>query len=133
MNITAIITEATEAAYTAADAFENKHFPNNGWGMCGFAWVDIPVKGNTKLGRALKAAGVGKHWRSGFQLWNPSKYPTQNVDTLEAGAQAAAAVLKSYGITAYAGSRLDQSLHKKFTQRERLVEMLTFFLERMRK
>ena len=107
MNITAIITEAQEAAYTAAKQFEDKYFPNNGWGACGFAWVDIPVKGNTKLGRALKAAGVSKHWRSGFQLWNPSKFPTQNVDTLEAGARAAADVLKSYGITAYAGSRLD--------------------------
>jgi len=107
MNITAIIEEATQAAYKAADEFENKYFPNGGWGMCGFAWVDIPVKGNTKLGRALKAAGVRKHWKSGFQLWNPSKYPTQNVDTLEAGAQAAARVLQAHGIAAYAGSRLD--------------------------
>ena len=108
-----IITEAQEAAYSAADAFENKHFPDGGWGCCGFAWVNIyrhndkPIKGNTKMGRALKAAGVSKHWRSGFQLWNPSKYPTQNVDTLEAGAQAAARVLQGYGIDAYAGSRLD--------------------------
>lgn len=107
MNITAVITEAQEAAYKAADAFENEYFPDGGWGACGFAWVDIPVKGNTKLGRALKAAGVSKHWRSGFQLWNPSKYGTQNVDTLEAGARAAAAVLNKHGITAYAGSRLD--------------------------
>jgi len=107
MNIQAILTEAQNAAYTAADQHENTYYPNSGWGACGFAWVDIPVKGNTKLGRALKAAGVSKHWRSGFQLWNPSKYPTQNVDTLEAGAQAAAKVLNSAGITAYAGSRLD--------------------------
>ena len=107
MNITAIIQEASEAAYKAADQHENEYYPNNGWGACGFAWVDIPVKGNTKLGRALKAAGVSKHWRSGFQLWNPSKFPTQNVDTLEAGARAAASVLNGYGITAYAGSRLD--------------------------
>ena len=103
----AMIREAQEAAYEAADAFENTHFPNGGWGACGFAWVDIPVKGNTKLGRMLKAAGVSKHWKSGFQLWNPSKFPTQNVDTLEAGARAAADVFKKYGFTAYAGSRLD--------------------------
>ena len=107
MNITAIIEQAQTAAYAAADAHEQTYYPNNGWGACGFAWVDIPVKGNTKLGRALKAAGVSKHWRTGFQLWNPSKYPTQNVDTLEAGARAAADVLKAAGITAYAGSRLD--------------------------
>ena len=107
MNITAIIEQAQAEAYKAADEFERKYFPDGGWGACGFAWVDIPVKGNTKLGRALKAAGVSKHWQSGFQLWNPSKYPTQNIDTLEAGARAAADVLKAHGITAYAGSRLD--------------------------
>ena len=108
-----IIEEAKAVAYAEADAFENKYFPDGGWGACGFAWVNIyehngkRLKGNTKLGRALKAAGVSKHWKSGFQFWNPSKYPTQNVDTLEAGARAAAAVLNGYGITAYAGSRLD--------------------------
>jgi hypothetical protein len=106
-DITAILNKAQAAAQAAAEQFENKYFPDGGWGPCGFAWVDIPVKGNTKLGRALKAAGVSKHWRSGFQLWNPSKYPTQNVDTLEAGARAAADVLKGYDIPAYAGSRLD--------------------------
>jgi hypothetical protein len=40
-------------------------------------------------------------------MWNPSKFNCQNVDTLEAGADAAAAVFKSYGFTAYSGSRLD--------------------------
>ena len=109
----AIVTEAQEAAYTAADDFENRYFPDGGWGACGFAWVNIyrhndkPIKGNTKMGRALKAAGVRQDWTRAFQIWNPSKYPTQNVDTLEAGARAAAAVLQRYGFTAYAGSRLD--------------------------
>ena len=109
----AIITEAQEAAYAAADAFENKYFPDGGWGACGFAWVniyrhnDVQIKGNTKLGRALKQAGVTQDWTRVFSIWNPSKYPTQNIDTLEAGARAAADVLKRYGFTAYAGSRLD--------------------------
>jgi hypothetical protein len=40
-------------------------------------------------------------------MWNPSKFGCQNVDTLEEGARAAAAVFKSYGFEAYAGSRLD--------------------------
>ena len=108
-----IVTEAQEAAYTAADDFENKHFPDGGWGACGFAWTNIyehngrKIKGNTKLGRAMKAAGIGQDWTRVFQIWNPSKYPTQNIDTLEAGARAAAAVFKRYGFTAYAGSRLD--------------------------
>lgn len=109
----AMIREAQEAAYEAADAFEQKHFPNGGWGMCGFAWVNIyehngqKIKGNTKIGRAMKAAGIRQDYTRAFQIWNPSGYPTQNVDTLEAGARAAADVLKKYGFTAYAGSRLD--------------------------
>jgi hypothetical protein len=36
-----IITEAQEAAYTAADAFENKYFPDGGWGACGFDCKNI--------------------------------------------------------------------------------------------
>lgn len=109
----AIITEAQDAAYAAADAFENKYFPDGGWGACGFAWTNIyehngkKLKGNTKLGRALKQAGIDQDWTRTFSIWNPSKYPTQNIDTLEAGARAAADVLKRYGFTAYAGSRLD--------------------------
>ena len=103
-----ILNEAMNAAAQAADEFENKYFPNNGWGACGFAWVDIfGIKGNTKLGRAMKAAGITKSYNGAYQIWNPSKYPTQNVDTLEAGARAAADVFKRYGFTAYAGSRLD--------------------------
>jgi hypothetical protein len=103
-----ILAEATEAAAQAADEFENKYFPNGGWGACGFAWVDIfGIKGNTKLGRAMKAAGITKDYKGAYSIWNPSKYPTQNVDTLEAGARAAADVFKRYGFTAYAGSRLD--------------------------
>jgi len=111
--ISQMMTEAQTAAYEAASEFENKYFPNNGWGMCGFAWVNIyeyqgqKLKGNTKMGRALKAAGVEQNWQRVFSVWNPSKFPTQNVDTLEAGARAAAEVLRKYGFVAYAGSRLD--------------------------
>jgi hypothetical protein len=81
--------------------------------MCGFAWVNLyeyqgqKLKGNTKIGRALKAAGIEQNWQRVFSVWNPSKFPTQNVDTLEAGARAAAEVLQKYGFVAYAGSRLD--------------------------
>ena len=109
----AIITEAQSAAHAAADAFEIKYFPDGGCGACGFACVNIykhndkKLTGNTKLGRNLKAAGITQDYTRTFSIWNPSKYPTQNVDTLEAGARAAADVLKRYGFTAYAGSRLD--------------------------
>jgi len=112
-DLKAMIVEAQDAAYAAADAFEKQYFPNGGWGACGFAWVNIyehngvRLKGNTKLGRLLKQAGIEQDWQRVFSIWNPSKYPTQNIDTLEAGARAAADVFKRYGFTAYAGSRLD--------------------------
>ena len=102
-----IVAEAKRAAYAAADTYENDVM-QGGWGACGFAWVNIyKVKGNTKIGRRLKLAGVDQSWDKSFQIWNPSGYPTQNVDTLEAGARAAAEVFKRYGFEAYAGSRLD--------------------------
>ena len=101
-------------AFRAADQFEQTHFPNGGWGACGFAWVTVypEHKGNTRAGKAERAVlqklGFEKDWTGkAYQMWNPSKYGTQNVDTLEAGAQAAAQLLQQHGYKAYAGSRLD--------------------------
>ena len=97
-----IIKEAQTAAYAAADKFFKEQLGGRDRYACGFAWVEVyGVKGNTKLGRILKELNF-KH-----AMWNPAKYPVQNVDTLEAGARAAAEVLKGYGFTAYANSRLD--------------------------
>ena len=107
-DIKRIVEEACDAAYRAADVYEQDNFPNGGWGACGFAWVNIyGIKGNTKIGRRMKLAGVGKDYTGALQIWNPSKYGTQNIDTLLAGAEAAAKVLEHYGFRAYAGSRLD--------------------------
>mgnify|MGYP003350468303 CR=1 FL=1 len=73
-----------------------------------FAWVNIyGIKGNTKLGKMLKQAGIRQDYTRTFQIWNPAKYHCQNVDTLYVGAEAYAKVLQSYGFEAYAGSRLD--------------------------
>jgi hypothetical protein len=106
-DIKRIVEEACDAAYKAADTYENDVMQGS-WGACGFAWVNIHgIKGNTRIGRMLKQAGIGRCWTKAYQIWNPSQYPTQNIDTLEAGARAAAEVFKRYGFTAYAGSRLD--------------------------
>ena len=108
-----IVLEAKSAAHAAADEFFKKKMGNFDGGACGFAWVniykyqDIAIKGNSKMGRALKQAGIEQDYRRIFQIWNPSQYGCQNIDTLEAGARAAADVFKKYGFTAYAGSRLD--------------------------
>ena len=103
-----IVAQAREAAYQAAMKFFQEKLGGRDQFACGFAWVNIyGVKGNTKLGRALAKEGVRKSYSGGLQLWNPSAMLVQNVDTLEAGAEAAAEVFKSYGFEAYAGSRLD--------------------------
>ena len=111
--IQAAVREAKEAAYEAADNFFKTKLGGRDQYACGFAWVNIyehngvKLKGNTKMGRAMKAAGIRQDYTKSFQIWNPSGYGCQNVDTLEAGARAAADVFKKYGFTAYAGSRLD--------------------------
>ena len=103
-----IIEEAKAEAFTAADKFFREKLGGQDQYACGFAWVNIyGVKMNTKIGKAFKEAGLRKDYSGGICMWNPSKYGCQNVDTLEAGAQAAADVFKKYGFRAYAGSRLD--------------------------
>jgi hypothetical protein len=107
------VREAQEAAAEAADHFFKTRLGGVDQYACGFAWVNIwefngkPLKGNTKMGRAMKAAGVRQDYTRAFQIWNPSGHNAQNVDVKEAGARAAADVFKKYGFTAYAGSRLD--------------------------
>jgi hypothetical protein len=106
--ITSIVTEAQIAAHQAA----SKYFQDKLGGVdqyaCGFAWVSIfGVKGNTKVGKALKECDIRPAYSGGLQMWNPSKFGCQNINTLEAGAEAAAEVFKKYGFEAYAGSRLD--------------------------
>jgi len=106
--VNAIVAEAKQAAFQAADKFFKERLGGKDQYACGFAWTNIyGVKGNTKLGKMLKAAGVRQDYTKAFQLWNPAGYGCQNVDTLEHGAMAAAQVFKKYGFEAYAGSRLD--------------------------
>jgi hypothetical protein len=111
--IKAAVREAQEAAYEAADNYFKTRLGGVDQYACGFAWVNIykhegkAIKGSTKIGRAMKAAGIRQNYTKAFQIWNPSGYGCQNVDTLEAGARAAADVFKKYGFEAYAGSRLD--------------------------
>lgn len=103
--VTAIVQEAMTSAREAAQRALALHGDRD---ACGFAWTNIyNVKGNTKLGKMLKAAGVRQDYTKAFQLWNPAKVGVQSVGILEAGAEAAADVFRKYGFTAYAGSRLD--------------------------
>ena len=102
-----IVREAQAAAQKAAMDFFQTKLQGRDQYACGFAWTNIyGVKGNTKLGKMLKAAGVRQDYTKAFQLWNPSGLGVQNVDCKEVGAQAAADVFRAYGFEAYAGSRL---------------------------
>lgn len=103
-----MVAEAKEAAYKAAQEFFHMRLNGVDQYACGFAWVNIyGVKGNTKLGKTLKEAGLKQDYTKAFSIWNPSGMGVQNVDTLAAGAEAAAKVFQKYGLDAYAGSRLD--------------------------
>jgi hypothetical protein len=103
-----IIAEAKAEAKKAADEFFQTKLNGQDQYACGFAWVNIyGVKGNTKLGKTLKAAGLRQDYTKAFSIWNPSEHGCQNVDTKEAGALAAQKVFEKYGFRAYAGSRLD--------------------------
>ena len=76
---------------------------------CGFAWVDVYVdRTNSKQAKELIAAGFRKDYKPKcLSFWNPGGLPVQNIDIKEAGAEAMATFLRSLGLTAYAGSRLD--------------------------
>jgi hypothetical protein len=93
--------EAYGAAMTHIDEYGEQAY-------CGFAWVNIHgIKGNTKLGKRMKAAGLDKDYSGAYSIWNPSALGTQCMSTKEAGAEACARVLEAYGFRAYAGSRAD--------------------------
>jgi len=102
-----IITEATQAGrVAAADAYERNG--NTDWDACGFAWVNIwGVKGNTRLGKALKAAGIEQDYTRAFSIWGGKFYSGQSISIKEAACAAARDVFKRYGFDATVGSRLD--------------------------
>ena len=104
-NIESVHNTAVAAAQQAEAEFRAQHGEP---GYCGFAWVQVTEKASTKLGRALKTVGFTKAYGGGLQLWNPSGHGTQSMSVKEAGAQAYADVLRSFGIDkAYAGGRAD--------------------------
>jgi hypothetical protein len=103
-----IINEAKTAANKASKKYLDETLKGEDNYPCGFAWVNIyGVKGNTKQGKAFKAAGLEKDYSGAYSIWNPGNVNVQNVDVKEAGAEAAAEIFKSYGFKAYSGSRLD--------------------------
>ena len=114
LDLETILAEAKASAAIAASSFLddwNASTGGNQYGepmYCGFAWVNIyKIKGNTKLGRAMKQAGYTKDYTGAYQIYNPAGYGGKSMDVKEAGARAAAKVFEQYGFTAYPGGRAD--------------------------
>lgn len=107
-----IVSEANAAGETAWRAALARAGGVDG-GECGFAWVNLhkydnkKLDGRSRMGRALKAAGVDRDWNGIYQIWNAGGYPGQSVDIRETANRAAAEVWRKHGFTAYTGSRLD--------------------------
>ncbi|HAB89446.1 MAG TPA: hypothetical protein DCF84_02835 [Bacteroidetes bacterium] len=75
---------------------------------CGFAWVEVPgIKLSTKVGKAFAEVGFRKSYGRGLSFWNPGNHNGQSMDAKEAGADAYAEVLETYGVKAYGASRAD--------------------------
>lgn len=92
----------------AFDAANRAHRDYGDTGACGFAWLEFPgIKGNTKAGRMLKAAGIRQDYLRTFYIWNPSGLAVQSIHVLEQGAIAAEQYMRDHGINCYARSRLD--------------------------
>jgi hypothetical protein len=73
-------------------------------GVCGFAWIQFP--GNTAWAKWCKAKGYAREaYPKGYSIW--VHYFNQSMELKETYGQAFAAVLRSHGIKAYAGSRMD--------------------------
>ena len=110
-DLVAVQDALNEAGIQARSAAKQTYAAMGGdRGPCGFAWVNVwGVRSNSKLGKALQAAGFRKDYTGSLQLWNPSKAGVQSLDILEAGAYAYAEVLKQkLGLEkVYAGSRMD--------------------------
>ena len=109
-----IHAEATSAAKAAVARYLDEWTQNTGGNeygepmYCGFAWVDVKVRSNSKLGKALQAVGFRKSWQGGvLQLWDPAQHRGQSMDCKEVGASAYAEVFRNYGVEMYMGSRAD--------------------------
>lgn len=99
--------EAVQAAKDAVSAHRQKH-PNGFFG-CGFAWVSVYERGNTKMGKSFIKQGFTKSYDGGWKLWDPANTGGQCIVEKEMGAEAYVNTVKKYlpEVKLYANSRLD--------------------------
>jgi len=77
--------------------------------LCGFGWVEVYVdRTNSRQAKELIQAGFKRDYKPKcLNMWDPAGLPTQSISVKEAGAEAYAEYLRTLGLRAYAGSRLD--------------------------
>jgi len=107
--VKAIVRRAEQAAFEAGAAFFSTKMGNRDRGAVGFAWSTVyDVKGSTKLGKALTAAGFRKAYSGGLEFWMPGRQPCQSIDVHEIAADAFTKVIRDeLEVTCYSGSRMD--------------------------
>ena len=107
-----ILREVREAAQKAGDNAKVRQITVCGQvvdGVCGFAWINIPGRGNFAK-YAKEVLGASKNYGGkGYNIWSSKVYETtsQSCERREAACEAAANVLRSYGLKATMNSRLD--------------------------
>ena len=108
-DIETIVAQAVAIAQQESARYFQEQLRGQDQMACGFAWVDVYVdRTNSKTARELIKAGFRKDYKPKcLSMWNPGGLPIQNIDAKEAGANAMADFLRSQGLNAYAGSRLD--------------------------
>lgn len=108
-DIETIVAQAVAIAQQESAKYFQEQLKGQDQFACGFAWVDVYVdRTNSKQAKELIRAGFRKDYKPKcLSMWNPGGLPIQNIDAKEAGANAMADFLRSQGLKAYAGSRLD--------------------------
>jgi hypothetical protein len=108
-DIQTIVAQSVAIAQQESTKYFTEQLKGEDRFACGFAWVDVYVdRTNSKLAKELIAAGFKKDYKPKcLSMWNPGGVNVQNIDCKEAGAVAMAEFLRSQGLYAYAGSRLD--------------------------
>lgn len=107
--VKSIVARAEQAAFAAGSAYFNGKLGGTDRGAVGFAWSTVyNVKGSTKLGKALTAAGFRKAYEGGLQFWMPGRQPCQSIDVHEIAADAFTKVIREeLEVKCYSGSRMD--------------------------
>ena len=108
-DIQTIVDQAVAIAQQESTRYFQEQLRGQDQFACGFAWVDVYVeRTNSKQAKELIRAGFRKDYKPKcLSMWSPGGLPVQNIDAKEAGANAMAEFLRTQGLNAYAGSRLD--------------------------